>query len=226
MRQHSASGKHFDVVHAVVRELANFLAHFPWAVRFTVVEIPWKRDIRSETGHSTGPAGNCDVGAGDEHARTHYVAFIDRVAKRDVIESTVDADIANGSETGFQRDARVGNGFEHDLGRRAFELRHGVAVAVMGAVSEMRVAIDQAGEDRHFRKIDERCACGNGEVFADGFDFSVADDDRLIRERATGVDVDQSAGADYRDRRLLRLACESRGKDQQEDAKEFFKHGA
>src|SRR6266852_8081027 len=100
MREHRASGEHFDVVHTIMRELANFLAHFPWAGRFTVVKIPWKRDIRSETGHSTCPAGNCDVGAGDEHARTHYVAFIDRVAKRDVIESTVDADIANGSETG------------------------------------------------------------------------------------------------------------------------------
>src|SRR5260370_13534780 len=102
MRWHSASGKHFDVVHAVVRELANFLAHFPWAVRFTVVEIPWKRDIRSDTGHGAGPAGTCDVGAGDEHPRTDYVAFIDGVATRDGIESTLDADIANGSVLGLQ----------------------------------------------------------------------------------------------------------------------------
>ncbi len=137
-----ARGEHFDVIHAVVREQAHLLTHFPGAVGLAVVQVPGKLNVGSEASHGAGAAGDGDVGSGDEHAGTHNVAVIDGVAKRGVIESAVDANITNGCETGFQGNARIGDGFEDNLGGGTFELRHGVCVVVISAVRQMRVAVD------------------------------------------------------------------------------------
>src|SRR2546422_624680 len=90
----------------------------------------------------------------------------------------------------------------------------------------MRVAIDEAGEHGHFRKVDYRGAGGNRDIFADGFDFAVADHDQLIRKSAAGVDVDEFAGADYRDIgvRLLGAGADGSAREEQKSTNELFEH--
>src|SRR6267143_4294296 len=167
-----ASGEYFDVIHAVVREQAHLLADLPRAVSFAVVQIPGKLNVGSEASHGAGAAGDGDVGSGNEDAGTHNVAVIDGVAKRDVIESAVDANITDGCETGFQGNARIGEGFEDNLGGGAFELRHGVCVVVVSAVGEVRVAINESRKHGHFRKIDYTGPRRNRKILADRFDLS------------------------------------------------------
>ncbi len=154
VREDGAAGENFDVVGAVVRELADALADFPRAVGLAVAEIPGKSDVGREAGHGAGAAGDGDVGSGDEHARADDVAFCDGVAQSDVGERAIDADVAHGGEAGFEEDARVGNGLERHFCGGVFELVDRIDVALLRAVGEVGVAVDEAGEDGGVGEVD------------------------------------------------------------------------
>ncbi len=175
---------------------ADFLADFPGAVRFAVVQVPGESDVGGEAGHRAGSAGDGDVGAGDEHARADDVAFGDGVAQGDVGERAVDADIADGGEAGFEEDTSVGDGLERHFGASVFELIDGIDVALLGAVGEVGVAVDQAGEDGEGGEVDGLGGRRDWEIGADCGDFAVGDEDDLVGEDAGVVDVDEFAGAD------------------------------
>ena len=156
-----AAGEEFDVVGAVVGELANFLADFPRAVGLAVAEIPGESDVGSEAGHGAGAAGDGDVGSGDEHARADDVAFGDGVAESDVVERAVDADVAHGGEAGVESHARVGDGLEGHFGGGVHELVARIDVAGVRAVGEVGVAVDEAGEDGGVGEVDGFCGGGD-----------------------------------------------------------------
>ena len=77
MGQHGAAGKDLDVIGPVMHQLPNLLPHFPWTVSLSVAEIPGQCDIRRESGHSAGPAGDRHIRPGHIHART-----LDRTLER------------------------------------------------------------------------------------------------------------------------------------------------
>ena len=60
----------------------------------------------------------------------------------------------------------------------------------------MGVAVDQAGQHRHVRQVDDRCALGNCELRAHGLDLRAAHENELVVERTPGLDIDELAGAD------------------------------
>ena len=56
------------------------------------------------------------------------------------------------------------------------------------------MAVEEAGEDRSFRKIDDFCFRGDGHVSADFFDLFSFHQDDLIGGGFSGLRVEQLAG--------------------------------
>jgi hypothetical protein len=162
------------VIHAIVRELPDFLANFPRVVGFAVVEVPRQLDVRRLAGHRPGSAGNRDVRTRNKHARPDDVAFVDGIAQRNVIQRSIDANVPHRGKPRFQRHARVGNRLKHNLRSGALQLRHRVAVAITSAIGKMRVAINQAGQDRFAREIDDLGPSGDLDVRANPFNLAAA----------------------------------------------------
>src|ERR1700722_3407772 len=153
MSEHGAAGENFDVIGAVVCQLAHHLPHFPRAIRLTVMKIPWEGDVGSEAGGCAGTAGYSYISSRNEHARPDDVATIDGVAQGDVAQSAIRSNIAHRGETRFEHGSGIRNGLERYLRRRLFELPH--RLGIVRAVSQMSVAIDKAGKNRHAAEIDD-----------------------------------------------------------------------
>ena len=102
VREDGAAGKKLDVIRTVVRELTDNSADLPRTVGDAVAKIPRERNVGRKAGHGAGAAGDGEVCAGDEHARAGNVPAIDGVAQSDIGQSTIDADVAHGGETGFE----------------------------------------------------------------------------------------------------------------------------
>src|SRR5271169_4059243 len=192
--EYSAAGKNLDVIHSVMCQLADDLPHFPRAVGLAVAHIPWQGDVGRKAGRRASPAGNGHKGAGHEHAGTDNVATIDGVAQSNVDEGTIRTYVTHRGETRFEH----GTGVGHRLQRK---LRGGLRekVQVLGivrATGEMRVAVDETGEDGHFGEVDDFGVGRNANVIADSLDFAVADQDGLACENGAEVWVDQLTGAD------------------------------
>jgi hypothetical protein len=113
VREDGSRGKHFDMVGAIVRQQAHFLPNLPWAVRFSIVEIPGQLDIGRKAGHGARATGDGDVSSCHEHARSHDVAPVDGIAQRNIVEGTVHAHVAHRSESGLERNARVRHRFQN-----------------------------------------------------------------------------------------------------------------
>src|SRR5271157_3824437 len=107
--KHGPAGKNLDVIDAVMRELTDYLPHFPRAVGLAVMQIPGQCNVGSEAGSGAGASRDGDIGAGYEHAGTGDVTAIDGVAQGNVDQGTVWSDIAHCGETGFEGDAGIGN---------------------------------------------------------------------------------------------------------------------
>jgi hypothetical protein len=111
-------------------------------------------------------------------------------------------------ESGQERDARVDAGIELLLGDGFLELIELALLPVVGVHHrEVRVRVDEAGEQRGVAEIDDLSASGYGRAGTGGGDFIVGDDDEAgSRERiafavehARGLEDDGFAGS------LLRL---------------------
>ena len=109
MSEHGASGKHFDVVGAVVGKLADFLAYFPRTVRLAVMQVPRQLDIGGHTGHGSRAASDGDVGSGHEHAWANDIAASNGVAQGNVVQCAVDSHITHRGKSRFQHVASIGN---------------------------------------------------------------------------------------------------------------------
>ena len=65
----------------------------------------------------------------------------------------------------------------------------------MGAVGEMRMAIDEPWEDSVVRKVDHFCARRDCKICADRVDFVAADENNSIGKNFPTLWVDQFSGA-------------------------------
>ena len=193
--EHGAAGKNLDVVNSIVCQLADFLANFPGAVCFAVMQVPRKLNIGGESRHSARAASDGDVSAGHVHARSDDEAFSDGIAHRDIVQSAIDAHVANRSEARFQHFARVGNGLERHLRSRPLQLGEWVAV-IRGTIGQVGVAIDQAGQNRHAGEVNDFRVGGNDCISAYSFYLLVSDHYHLAGENGGPVGVNQASGFD------------------------------
>jgi hypothetical protein len=146
-----------------------------------------------------------DGARGDMHARTFDQALIDGVAKGDVgIAGALAFDVANAGKARMEREASVSGAFE---GAKGLGLRgevEDVAVGTGGcARHEVRVAVDEAGEERCAGEVDDfggfwrvRLQLGGGADFLDALAF---DEDGGVFEVAAGGDVEEAGGFDEDD---------------------------
>src|SRR5258707_596394 len=207
------------MVHTIVRELAHLLTDFPGAVGLAVVQIPRELAVRREAGHRSSAAGNRYGAHRHKHPRADNVSSRNRVTQGDVAKRAVNANIADRCKSGFEGDARVGNGFKGNLRSGFLELRNGVSIS--GAVRQMCVAVNQARQHGHLRKIDYGGLRRNGKILAGSFDLSSTHENYLVRQKASRFDIHEFPSTNRRNRRSssgLRLLRDTRnGSAKQEE---------
>src|SRR5271169_4290199 len=192
--EHSAAGENLDVVDSVMCQFADDLPHFPRAVGLAVAHIPRQGDVVRKAGCRASPAGNRHIGTRDEHAGTDDVATIDGVAQSNVDKGTIRTYVPHRSETRFEHGTGIGHRLKRKLRRG---LREKVQVlGIVRATSEMRVAVDETGQDGHFGKVDDFGVRRDRYVVAASLDLAGADEDGLAVENGARAWVDQLAGAD------------------------------
>ncbi len=143
----------------------------------------------------------------DEHARSEDVSARDGVAEREISSVAGVPDVAHGGESGAEHLARVAcpaqgsigigelGGLDDHAGRLA-------GIARVREVQEVRVRVDEPGQEHRIAEIDRAAALGR-RAFADRRDAPVVDDDaRRSDERARG-DVDVRARTDHQCGRLV-----------------------
>ena len=118
MGKDGAAGKNLDVICAIMCQLPDFLANFPGAVRFSVMQIPGKLNVGCEAGHRSCTTGDGDVSTGNIHPGADNEALRNRIAHGDIVESTIDANVANCGKPRFQHFAGIGHGLERHLRSR------------------------------------------------------------------------------------------------------------
>ena len=139
-----------------------------------------------------------------EHPRARDVSLLDRLLDADVaVPRAFRLDVADRRETLRERPARR-HGRPGRAEREAVhqELR---VVATLGGIlsleKDVRVAVDQPGQDGRSGEVDRGRAGGNlrGGRVAHRLDPVAADDDHLIAPRGRGPAVDERPRADDRD---------------------------
>ncbi len=178
MRQDRAAGKDFDVIDAIVRQLTNHLAHFPWTVGFPVVQVPREFDVGCKSGQGTRAARDGHISTRHKHTRTDDIAALDGIPQSDISQRAVSADVTHGGESGFEHGVGIGYGFERDLRRCLFELNKWITV--VRAVSKVCVAVDQAGKHGHPTEVDDGDIRRELNSLPDFFDLVVTNQDDLI----------------------------------------------
>jgi len=137
-------------------------------------------------------AGGAERDAGGEDARTVGEAAIDGITEPDV-DPLGGADVAHGREAGQQRDARDGAGFKGLLGGRGAQVVIFGQIAVHAErVGQMRVRVDQAGQQSGVAQIHDFRAGGRGPAHLG--DLPVLNDDQAWRDGLVGSAVEQARG--------------------------------
>ena len=177
--QNSSAGKNLDVIHPVVRQFADDLAHFPGTVGFAIMHVPGELDVRGETAVHSCAAGNGHIGPGHEHARSDDITLVNGVAQSYVGESAIGADVAHRGEARFQHRLGIRNGLQSILSSRLPEDADGVALTI-STVGQMSVAINEAGKNGFAGQIDNLCVLGDRQVVSDRCDLFATDKDELV----------------------------------------------
>ncbi len=159
--------------------------------------------------HRASTARDRQVCPGDEHARPGEIALRDGVAHGDVHEGAVGPDVADGREPRVESRPGVGDRLEGSIRRGGLQL--GERVGVVDVVAdEVRMAIDEAGEDRQRGKVGDLRAGGNGRSRAHGANTALLDHDDRVGDDGPRLRVDQMPGPDRDDLRR-RLGRAERG---------------
>src|SRR5947208_9282019 len=102
-REHPSGGAHFDQVRSILDYFSRLVLHLldaiSGAVRSRVVLV-WKQVVVAVT------SGNAQGGSAHQHARSGYIAGINRISQRHIAVSA-SANIADGCKTRLQRESRV-----------------------------------------------------------------------------------------------------------------------
>ena len=142
-------------------------------------------------------AGDADRVPGVLHARALHESIIDRFAQRHVVEVRR-ADVADRRESGHQR--LLGVGDAEDRAER-IKVAHGRVVAgriAERAADDVRVRVDEAGQQRRVAELDRSRAGGNrdGALPSDGDDLVVGHDHDAVLDRRGAGAVDDARGVE------------------------------
>src|SRR5439155_2388109 len=139
-----------------------------------------------------GDARAHDTGSGDP-------AVVDRVAERQVAE-TRGAHVAHRREPGLEGLLGVSGAEQRKLGGALGEPAVLPVAVADGAPHEVHVGVDEAGQHRLAREVDDRRAAGNRHVGADGGDALAPNQDDGVLDRRPAAAVDERARPDRGDR--------------------------
>src|ERR1700743_888149 len=187
-----------DPVGAVIELRACGFSSFYWAVddlyAFGHVEF---RGVAFEV----IATGGGDTAGSAEEARAGDGAFGDGFLDFDVaVAGAFGFEVAQGGETLIEGAAAGESGPCGAQGDAGFE-NVGVVAAFGGVFApeeDVRVGLDESGEDGGVEKIDNVESGGRlGGGGRDFYDAVVVDEDELVFERGGGGAVDQNAGTDY-----------------------------
>ena len=196
--QNSSAGKNLDVIHPVVRQFADDLAHFPGTVGFAIMHVPGKLYVRCKTAIHAGTTRDGHIGPGHEHARSDDITLVNGVAQSYVGESAIGADVAHRGEARFQHRLGIRNGLQSILSSRLPEDADGVALTI-STVGQMSVAINEAGKNGFAGQIDNLCVLGDRQVVSDRCDLFATDKDELVFQNGGRFGIDEFASFDYGD---------------------------
>jgi len=167
------------------------------------------------------PAARGDVGPSDGHPRAGDDSFLDRVAQSHVHENAPRAHVAHGGEAGEERDPRVA-GADVGLPRRG-AFQRGRGARRLHFVHQVRMAVDEAGQDGEAREIDEaRPRRGRLRGGQDFLDALAADEHQPIAQDRSALHIDESART-QRDE-VVRLGRNERGRQDRRHSKHRAPH--
>ncbi len=154
---------------------------------------------RRKSGDVAVTARNRDVVAGREYVGADDIAASDRLHERDVGKPGQRTGIANRREPRLER-LSCELGAQHRPVRRGFVNGHRDPVVAGEIVAgQVRVHVDQAGQQGPVAQGDDACAAGNG-VRIHGHDDTVVDYYRCRADDASGFGIEHAVGRD--DQRL------------------------
>ena len=144
-------------------------------------------------------AGGRDAAGSNFQARAGNQALIDGVAYVDVaVHRAFGFDVAHGGEAGFEIFFHVERGEDGAVLPGLLE-EDVVVVRVVGiGEHDVRVAIDQAGEDGGLGEVDDVRAGGDLDLVggSDARDFIAVDHDDLVAQHLAIADIEEMPGAD------------------------------
>ena len=203
-RQDAAGRADLDDVGAVFHRIAHRVADFLDAVRHADFHSAFvaQRFRLQPVRLVAVPAANAEGNPGGDNPRPLNPARIDRIAQRDVAKARA-ADDAYGREARLQRLLRVRRTQERELARHLGETAV-LPVAIADRVTcQMHVRIDEPGEHRLARQIDDGRARGHLHVRTDGGDPIALHQDHRVFHGRRACAVYQRARSNSRDRPLL-----------------------
>ena len=203
LREHAAGGADLDHVGSIFDDFPHFVLHGFHAVRYPFtkeMKRGWQQVLIAV------PAGDAQRRAGGDHARPDHVAIIDGIAQRNV-RIVFRAHIAHGGKTSFERSQRVSRAVQRFARRRNLQAFIRERTQFKG---QMRVHVDQAGQQRGIRQIDRRVS--RCRLYFSGRrdlrNLFAFDHDRLIPAQLSGAHIEHAPRADHRPLRSWRLrAC-------------------
>jgi hypothetical protein len=187
-----------------VGPVRRLLAHRPAAAIGAVAghDAGRKFPVGAEVGDRVA-AGRREGGTDDLHPRSRDHAFVHRVPERHVVVArTLRLEVANRREAVLEGDPECPHGARDAMGRILLEDL--VLVLGLGGVpleEDVRVDVDQAGQNRPGAEIDHLRARRDGRAHA--LDPARADDDDRVRAVSPGANVEQPGGAHGDGCRLL-----------------------
>ena len=140
------------------------LAAFLGAVADAFGARRWRTRVRAGTGTlSQCPPVDPIACTGDQHARACRQAVVDGVAQRDV-DVVAGTDVAHGGDAGLQRDLALCAAWKDcSTGKRIIDVVEAAGPVGVVVVGDMRVRIDEAGQQRRVAEVDDaraRRGCG------------------------------------------------------------------
>ncbi len=179
-RKYAAGGAHFNNVSAILVVETHGVTSLIRSVDHTAQGIAlFPEKPLPETAAMIAMAPRRANGVhGDEHARPGYHSFANGVAQTN-IEIVAGAYISHGSEARHEGYARVRAGVQRLLGNGFLQAVYSVLFPIVRIHRrEVRVGVDEAGQECGVSKIDGFGAGGNDCLCADTGNFSVCDDNQ------------------------------------------------
>ena len=142
-------------------------------------------------------AGRADPISRDQHPRTDDNSLRDRIAQRDIDKITAAsktaAQIAHRGEARFDRDPRVGDRHQRELGDIRLQQLQPALIKVAGEIkSDVRVRIHESRRKRGVTEIDHLRAGGNRQVAPRVGDRGSLDNDDTVRDQRLRFAVEEA----------------------------------